>query len=180
MRPLLPLAGLLLTGVVAVACEPRNNKGVATAPQPSASAPASSTAPTATTTAPTSSTPTFVIPGLALPGSPRQAILGKWNVTAVDGKAVSTGSPGMGTDPLDPASYIAGTQVSFTDTEVTLVRGGSTVLKRPYKVVSEMPPFRVTIDAGYGPSNVDFGIDGTALWSWPSSPPHAVSMARAQ
>ncbi|MBL8718825.1 MAG: hypothetical protein JNL79_22780 [Myxococcales bacterium] len=161
-----------------VACEPRN-KGEAVAPQPSVSAPPP---PPSTTAAPSTSTtaPTFVIPGLALPGSPRQAIVGKWNVTAVDGKAVSTGSPGMGTDPLDPASYIAGTQVSFTETEVTLARGGATVMKRPYKVLSEVPPFRVTIDAGYGASNVDFGIDGSALWSWPSSPPHAVSMVRAQ
>ncbi len=161
-----------------VACEPRN-KGEAAAPQPSVSVAAP---PPSTTVAPSTSTttPTFVIPGLALPGSPRQAIVGKWNVTAVDGKAVSTGSPGMGTDPLDPASYIAGTQVSFTETEVTLARGGATVMKRPYKVISEVPPFRVTIDAGYGASNVDFGIDGSALWSWPSSPPHAVSMVRAQ
>ena len=169
---------LVLFALMLGACEPRNQPPPATATAPSASAtaaPSVSAAPKPSTT----TAPTWGIPGLSLPGSPRQAIVGKWNVAAVDGKPIAS-APGMASDPMDPATYIAGSQVTFTEAEVTLARAGATVLKRAYKVLSETPPFRVTIDAGNGPSNVDFSIDGSALWSLPSTPPHVVSLVRAQ
>ena len=97
----------------------------------------------------------------------------------VDGKAIAT-APGMATDPLDPATYAAGTQVVFTADTVTIARAGFTMLSRPYKVISELPPVRVTIDAGYGPSNVDFSLDGTCLWSMQATPPHVLTLQRAQ
>jgi hypothetical protein len=114
-----------------------------------------------------------------MPASPRQAVVGRWNVIGVDGKPIAT-APGMATDPLDPASYAAGTQVTFTPDLVTIGRAGFTLLSRPYQVVGELPPVRVTIDAGYGPSNVDFSIDGTCFWSMPSTPPHVLTLQRAQ
>jgi len=172
----LPLIGLL---VFSSACEPRQ-KGAAGPVQSAsiATAPTTTPPPPPTTTAP----PAWTIPGLAIPGlptSPRQGILGKWNVSAVDGKPIAT-APGMATDPLDPASYAAGTQVQFTADTVTISRVGLTLMSRPYKVVSEIPPVRVTIDAGYGPSNLDFALDGTCLWSMPSTPPHVLSLSRTQ
>lgn len=162
-------------------CEPRP-KGPAgpTATASIASAPTAAPPPPPTA-APSTAIP-WMIPGLQIPGlptSPRQAILGRWNVAGVDGKPVAT-SPGMATDPFDPASYVAGTQVTFTPDTVTISRAGVSLMSRPYKVVSELPPIRVTIDAGYGPSNLDFAIDGTCLWSMPSTPPHVLSLSRAQ
>jgi hypothetical protein len=118
-----------------------------------------------------------MIPGM--PASPKAALVGRWNVAGVDGKPVAT-APGMATDPMDPATYVAGSQVTFTPDQVTIARAGVTVLNHSYKVVGEIPPFRVTIDAGYGPSNVDFAIDGSCIWSLPSVPPHALSLTRAQ
>jgi hypothetical protein len=81
-------------------------------------------------------------------------------------------------NPIDPASWAAGATLTFTDATVTVARAGMTVLVKPYKVLSELPPVRVVIDAGYGPSNVDFAPDGTAIWSVPSVPPHALTLAR--
>lgn len=173
----LPLVGLV---VITSACEPRQ-KGAAGPVQSATIASAPTTAPppppTATTAAPAWTIPGLAIPGL--PGSPRQGILGRWNVIGIDGKPIAT-APGMATDPLDPASYAAGTQVQFTQDSVTISRAGLTFLNRPYKVVSELPPVRVTIDAGYGPSNLDFALDGTCLWSMPSTPPHVLTLQRAQ
>jgi hypothetical protein len=177
---LLPAALVpFLSMIVAGGCEPRKGPqgpvaSASMAPPPTAAPPP---APTATGTA----TPTaWAIPGLNIPGlptSPRQAVVGKWNVAAVDGKPVAT-SPGMATDPMDPSSYVAGSQVLFTADTVTVTRAGVQILSRPYKVVSELPPVRLTIDAGYGPSNVDFAIDGSCIWSLPSTPPHALSLTR--
>lgn len=163
-------------------CSPRHPGGnEAVAPTTSAS-PKPTATPTPTTTAtgtvPSAWTlPGFNIPGL--PGSPRQAIIGKWNVAAIDGKPIAT-APGMATDPMDPASYAAGSTVVFTADNVTIARATTTMFNKPYKVVSEQAPIRVTIDAGYGPSNIDFAIDGSAVWSLPSTPPHALSLTRAQ
>jgi hypothetical protein len=171
---------LLLSIAVAPACGPR--KGPVGPTQSATIASATPTAPPPATTAPASSATTWAIPGLAIPGlpmSPRQALVGRWKVAGVDGKPVAT-SPGMATDPMDPASYVAGSEVSFTADQVTLSRGGVAFMNRPYKVVQEFPPVRVTIDAGYGASNVDFAIDGSAIWSLPSTPPHALSLTRAQ
>ena len=170
----LPLIGLV---IAQGACAPRNKGATGpTGPATVAAAPSSTPPPAPTTTA------TWGIPGLAIPGlpsSPRQGILGKWNVIGVDGKAIAT-APGMATDPMDPATYAAGTQVAFTADSVSMSRAGLTFLNRPYKVVSELPPVRVTIDAGYGPSNLDFSLDGTCLWSLPSTPPHVLTLQRAQ
>lgn len=179
----LPLFAMLVVGPLAVVpgCEPRH-KGAAGPTSSATVATAPTTAPppaptTATTGAPTA----WTIPGLNIPGlpsSPRQAVVGRWNVAGVDGKPVAT-SPGMATDPMDPATYVAGSQVTFTGDTVTITRAGVTVLSKQYKVVSELPPVRLTIDAGYGPSNVDFAIDGSCVWSLPSTPPHALSLTRA-
>ncbi|MGZ3420705.1 MAG: hypothetical protein ACXWUG_17860 [Polyangiales bacterium] len=169
---------LVLSLAVAPACGPR--KGPTGPTQSATIASATPTAPPAAT--PTTSATTWAIPGLSIPGlpmSPRQALVGRWKVAGVDGKPVAT-SPGMATDPMDPASYVAGSEVVFTADQVTLSRGGVSYLNRPYKVVQEFPPVRVTIDAGYGASNVDFAIDGSAIWSLPSTPPHALSLTRAQ
>lgn len=176
---------MLIGGGVAIVhgCGPR--KGSSTAHQV-----ATTTAPTATATAPTATattqptatanpTGTIGIPGFGfgLPVSPRQALIGHWNVVNVDGKPVGAGG---GSDPMDPATYIAGSGVVFTADTVTLTRSGSNFFSRPYKVVQEIPPVRVVIDAGYGPSNVDFALDGSCVWSLPSTPPHAVQLTRAQ
>jgi hypothetical protein len=138
---------------------------------------------TATAAPPAGTAPSaWTIPGLSIPGlptSPRQAIVGRWSVAGVDGKPVAT-APGMATDPLDPASYVAGTTVTFDEARVSIARIGLVVYDQPYKVLSEFPPVRVTIDAGWGPSNVDFAIDGSVIWSLPSTPPHALSLVRAQ
>ena len=180
VRIVLALSALSVSVVMAVGCEPRT-KGAAGPVASATMAPTATAAPppaTATNTAPTAWTiPGINIPGL--PGSPKQALLGKWNVAGVDGKPVAT-APGMATDPMDPASYVAGSQVTFTADTVVISRGGAQVMSRPYKVVSELPPVRVTIDAGYGPSNVDFAIDGSCIWSLPSTPPHALSLSRTQ
>jgi len=169
--------------LAAPGCEPRQ-KG-ATGPTASAavaSTPTAAPPPTQTTTATTAAPTIFQLPGgIAIPGmpaSPRAAIVGRWNVAGVDGKPVAT-APGMASDPMDPATYVAGSQVTFTADQVTISRAGVQVLNHSYKVVSEIPPFRVTIDAGYGPSNVDFAIDGSCIWSLPSTPPHALSLTRA-
>lgn len=180
---LIPVLATAASVVVAFGCEPRKGPAGPTKPVEVASVPtATATQPAPTGTAPAPTPTAWTIPGLQIPGlpmSPRQAIVGKWAVSSVDGKPVAT-APGMATDPMDPASYVAGTTVTFTPESVVIQRVGFTVLNRPYKVVSELPPVRVTIDAGYGPSNVDFSIDGTALWSLPSTPPHAVTLTRAQ
>lgn len=175
---------LLSSGVALLvpACEPRHQgpKGPVQSAVIASSTPTTPPPPPAATTA--SAPPAFTIPGLAIPGlptSPKAAIVGRWSVAGVDGKPVAT-APGMATDPMDPASYVAGTQVTFTDSQVTITRAGIAVLNRPYKVISELPPVRVTIDAGYGPSNIDFAIDGSCIWSLPSTPPHALSLTRAQ
>jgi hypothetical protein len=178
--------GLLL------ACGPRERGAdqpvapVATAATPTATGTA--TAPTATaptTTNPTTTTPTtiagFPIPGFkvaGLPASPRAAIIGRWDVVGVDGKAIAT-QPGMATDPLDPATYAAGSNVTFTSDTVTLARGPATILSRPYKVLGEQPPLRVTIDAGNGASDVTFNVDGSVFWSLPATPPHVLTLTRA-
>ena len=185
----LPTIAVVLVSIAvtcAPGCEPRQ-KG-ATGPTSSAaiaSTPVAAPPPAATPTANTPGTaPTvFTLPGgIAIPGmpaSPKAALVGRWNVAGVDGKPVAT-TPGMATDPSDPATYVAGTQVTFTADNVSITRIGLQVLNRPYKVVSEIPPFRVTIEAGYGPSNVDFAIDGSCIWSVPTTPPHALSLTRAQ
>lgn len=165
---------------VVVGCEPRP-KGPVGPVAPASVAPAPTAAPPPAPTATGTAAPTaWTIPGLNIPGlptSPKQAVIGKWNVAGVDGKPVAT-APGMANDPMDPASYVAGTQVTFTPDTVTITRAGVQILSRPYKVVSELPPVRLTIDAGYGPSNVDFAIDGSCIWSLPSTPPHALSLTR--
>jgi hypothetical protein len=164
------------------ACEPRNKK-TAAAPTATVTGTATAqptTAPTPTSTAPPPmNTATIGIPGLpyGLPVSPRSAIVGRWNVAAIDGKAVP--SAGMGTDPMDPTTYAAGSGVVFSQTQVALTRSGSPWMTRDYKVLSEQAPVRVTIDAGYGPSNIDFSPDGTVIWSLPSTPPHALTLTRA-
>jgi hypothetical protein len=170
---------VLLSIAFAPACGPRKGPTGPTLSATIASATPVAPPPPAT---PTTSATTWVIPGLAIPGlpmSPRQALVGRWKVAGVDGKPVAT-SPGMATDPMDPASYVAGSEVVFTADQVSITRGGVAFLNRPYKVVQEFPPVRVTIDAGYGASNVDFAIDGSAIWSLPSTPPHALSLTRAQ
>lgn len=184
--PLVAVIAASIAIVAAPGCEPRQ-KGAA---GPTATAAVASTptaapppAPTTTSTA-TGAAPTiFQLPGgiqiPGMPSSPRAALVGRWNVAAVDGKPVAT-APGMASDPMDPATYVAGSQVTFTPDQVTIARAGVTVLNHSYKVVSEIPPFRVTLDAGYGPSNVDFAIDGSCIWSLPSTPPHALSLTRAQ
>jgi hypothetical protein len=48
-----------------------------------------------------------------------------------------------------------------------------------YKVVSESPPFKVTIDAGYGASDLTFSPEGSVFWSLPSQPPHVLTLQRA-
>ena len=164
-------------------CEPRNKKTAAapTATVTTTAAPTSTPTPTASATGlPPMNTATIGIPGLpyGLPVSPRSAIVGRWNVAAVDGKAVP--SAGMSTDPMDPTTYIAGSGVTFTQTNVAITRAGASVMTRDYKVLSEQAPVRVTIDAGYGPSNIDFSPDGTVIWSLPSTPPHALTLTRAQ
>jgi hypothetical protein len=167
--------------IAAPACGPRQ-KGPAGPTQSATVATATATPPPTTATATNSAPPAWTIPGLQIPGlptSPRQALVGRWKVAGVDGKPVAT-APGMATDPMDPASYVAGTEVTFTADQVTMSRGGVSFLQRPYKVVQEFPPIRVTIDAGYGASNVDFALDGSAIWSLPSTPPHALSLQRAQ
>ncbi len=177
---LAPLMGVSLA-MAAPGCEPRHKtEAVAptsSVPPPPSTAPKPTTTSSGTGTAPTS----WTIPGLSIPGlpvSPRAALVGKWNVAAIDGKPVPT-APGMATDPMDPASYAAGSTVTFTSDVVTIARGGSVLFNKPYKVTGEQPPVRVTIDAGYGASNVDFAIDGSAVWSLPSTPPHALSLTRA-
>ncbi len=181
-----PLAVLLIGGlgvVTSVACQPRKGKGAAapTATTTVAAAPTPTPTPTATATAAptTPNTGIIGIPGLpfGLPVSPRAAIVGKWTVTSMDGKPI--GAAGGGSDPMDPATYAAGSGVVFTATNVSLTRGGAPWFSRDYKVISEQPPIRVTIDAGYGPSNIDFAPDGTAIWSLPSTPPHALTLTRA-
>ncbi len=179
------VVSLVLFGGTAAAlasegCQPRH-RGAAGPTQSVQVAPTQAPPPTPTAQQ-TAAAPAWTIPGLqipGLPGSPRQAIVGRWNVAAVDGKPVAT-APGMATDPMDPASYVAGTQVTFTPDTVTVARAGVTIFQKPYKVVQEFPPVRVTIDAGYGASNVDFAIDGSCLWSLPSTPPHALSLTRTQ
>lgn len=182
VRILLAVSLLSLGVVTAPGCEPRNKGPVG----PTASATIANTTtaapPPPTTTATNSAPSAWTIPGLnipGLPGSPKQALLGKWNVAGVDGKPVAT-APGMASDPMDPATYVAGSQVIFTADTVTIQRAGTNLMSRPYKVVSELPPVRVVIDAGYGPSNVDFAIDGSCIWSLPSTPPHALSLQRTQ
>lgn len=178
----------VLISLIAVVpgCEPRQKGATgptASAAVASAPAPAPPPAPTTTTTAAGTTPTVFTLPGgiqiPGMPSSPKAAIVGRWNVAAVDGKPVAT-APGMATDPFDPATYVAGSQVTFTAETVTIARAGLQVLNRQYKVVSEIPPFRVTIDAGYGQSNIDFAIDGSCIWSLPSTPPHALSLTRAQ
>ncbi|GAC1372563.1 MAG: hypothetical protein NVS3B10_21580 [Polyangiales bacterium] len=176
------LGGALVASLVG-GCGPRDKEArspspvVATAAPPGPQ-PVPTAAPTATATPAPAGTGTYGIPGLGfgLPVSPRQALVGKWTVAGIDGKSVP--SAGMGTDPMDPTTYVAGSTVVFTATTVTLSKNGAPFMARDYKVLSELPPVRVVIDAGYGPSNVDFAIDGTAVWSLPSTPPHAVSMTR--
>lgn len=184
VRTLVSLSTLAVASAFALltpGCEPRNKgpKG------PVQSAAVATTAPppppTATQTA-TGQPTQWTIPGLQIPGlptSPKQSLIGRWNVAAVDGKPIAT-APGMATDPMDPASYAAGTQVTFTADTVTMSRAGLSFFSHGYKVVSELPPVRVVIDAGYGPSNVDFTLDGSCIWSLPSTPPHALSLTRAQ
>ncbi len=176
--------GVVTSIALALGCGPRSKGPAGPTQQPVvASVPTAAAPPPAPTgTAPAPPQTAWTIPGLQIPGlpvSPRQAMLGKWAVSSVDGKPVAT-APGMATDPMDPASYVAGTTVTFTPETVLVQRVGFTLVNRPYKVVSELPPIRVTIDAGYGPSNVDFSIDGTAIWSLPSTPPHAVTLTRTQ
>ena len=171
---------LSLIGFVLIACAPRP-KAPPTPASPTSSVPTVPSTAAPTTTATTTPTAGWTIPTLPIPGftgSPRQAMIGRWNVVGVDGKAIAT-TPGMATDPFDPASYAAGTQVNFTADTVTIERAGLTMLSRPYKVVGELPPIRVTIDAGYGPSNLDMSFDGTCLWSMPSTPPHVLALQRA-
>ncbi len=182
---------------VLLACGPREGAtSDPVAPTATAATAPTGTAPTATTAAtsaptvtnPTSSptmTPTsiagFPIPGFkvaGLPASPRAAIVGKWDVVGVDGKPIAS-QPGMATDPLDPATYAAGSNVTFTSDTVTLARGPATILSRPYKVVGEQPPLRVTIDAGNGPSDVTFNVDGSVFWSLPATPPHVLTLSRS-
>ena len=178
------IPAVLLLGVVCThGCGPRKGtktpNQVATTSATATTAPTPTPTPTATATA--QPTGTITIPGLGgfgLPVSPRQALLGNWNVANVDGKPVGAGS--TSSDPMDPATYIAGSGVTFTADTVTITRGGATFLSRPYKVLQEIPPVRVVIDAGYGASNVDFAIDGSCVWSLPSTPPHAVQLTRAQ
>jgi hypothetical protein len=183
----LPLLAVGMTSIAIAlmpACEPRQ-KG-ATGPTATAAVASTPTPapPPATTATATGAAPTvFTLPGgIAIPGmpaSPKAALVGRWNVAAVDGKPVAT-APGMATDPSDPVSWVAGSQVTFTADHVTIARAGLQMMSRPYKVVSEIPPLRVTIEAGYGPSNVDFAIDGSCIWSVPTTPPHALSLTRAQ
>jgi hypothetical protein len=178
--PLFPLLFLIasLPVLVLPACEPRKKEAVAPTASPTPPPPPPPSAkPSATTPA-----TVWTIPGLNIPGlpvSPKQALIGKWNVAAIDGKPIAT-APGMATDPMDPSSYAAGSGVVFTADTVTVTRAGATIYSRPYKVLSEQAPVRVTIDSGYGPSNVDFALDGSAVWSLPSTPPHALSLTRAQ
>ena len=181
---LVMIVGLALPLAFAPSCEPRNKKAAA-APTatgaPTGTAPATTPAPTGTSTAPPPmNTATIGIPGLpyGLPVSPRSAIVGKWNVAASDGKPVPSAS--MGTDPMDPPTSAAGSGVVFSQTQVALTRSGAPFMTRDYKVLSEQAPVRVTIDAGYGPSNIDFAPDGTVIWSLPSTPPHALTLTRAQ
>lgn len=172
---------VILLAVLFVGCEPRPKGATGPTDQASVAPPPTAAPPPAPTATNTAAPTAWTIPGLNIPGlpsSPRQAVVGRWNVAGVDGKPVAT-SPGMATDPMDPASYVAGTQVTFTPDTVTITRAGVQILSKPYKVVSELPPVRLTIDAGYGPSNVDFAIDGSCVWSLPSTPPHALSLTRA-
>lgn len=156
-----------------------------TATAPTATATATAAAPTTNGTATTTTTPTTIagipIPGFrvaGLPASPRAAIVGKWDVVGVDGKAIAT-QPGMATDPLDPATYAAGSNVTFTNDTVTLARGPATILSRPYKVLGEQPPWKVTIDAGNGASDVTFNVDGSVFWTLPATPPHVLTLSRS-
>lgn len=171
----------VVAGLLASGCEPRAKP--AAGPVASATVANTTTAAPPPAATPAATAPTaWTIPGLnipGLPGSPKLALVGRWNVAAIDGKPVAT-APGMATDPMDPATYVAGSQVTFTADTVVISRGGAQVMSRPYKVISELPPVRVTIDAGYGPSNVDFAIDGSCIWSLPSTPPHALSLTRTQ
>lgn len=190
----LPLATPL---ALSAACGPRERGGAeaaaptaTAAPTPTPTATATATAapkPTGTATAsPTvTTTPTtfagIPIPGIkvaGLPASPRAAIVGKWDVAGVDGKPIAS-QPGMATDPLDPATYAAGATVVFTNDTVTLARATSTIMSRPYKVLGEQPPWKVTIDAGFGASDVTFNLDGSVFWSLPSTPPHVLTLSRA-
>lgn len=188
----LPFAAPL---ALSVACGPRERGGAdavaptattTAAPTPSPT-PTATAAPTSTATASptvTTSPTTFAgipIPGIkvaGLPASPRAAIVGKWDVAGVDGKPIAS-QPGMATDPLDPATYAAGATVTFTNDTVTLARATSTIMARPYKVLGEQPPWKVTIDAGFGASDVTFNLDGSVFWSLPSTPPHVLTLARA-
>lgn len=174
---------------VLLACGPRERPAdEPIAPTPTATAPTATATPTTATTPtsnPTTTTPTtiagFPIPGFkvaGLPASPRAAIVGRWDVVGVDGKAIAT-QPGMATDPLDPATYAAGSNVTFTNDTVTLARGPATILSRPYKVIGEQPPLRVTIDAGNGASDVTFNVDGSVFWSLPATPPHVLTLTRS-
>ena len=177
------LAAFSLPLAIGSGCEPRHQQAAAapTATVTATAAPTTTATPAPSGTAlPPMNTATIGIPGLpyGLPVSPRSAIVGRWNVAAVDGKAVP--SAGMGTDWMDPTTYIAGSGVTFTQTNVTITRAGASVMSRDYKVLSEQAPVRVTIDAGYGPSNIDFSPDGTVIWSLPSTPPHALKLTRAQ
>jgi hypothetical protein len=188
----MPIAASMIGAAFVFACGPRREpiepaSGGPTSTTTSAArtgaAPAS--AATTTSTAPTASAaPTgtvITIPGLPIPAygtPPRQALVGRWTVAAIDGKPIAS-APAMATDPLDPTSYAAGSLVTFTASDVSFSRLGVTFAQRPYKVLSELPPIRVSIDAGFGPSNVDFLPDGSALWSLPSAPPHALSLVRS-
>src|SRR5438067_11470032 len=97
-----PFIGIvILGGAIACAhgCGPR--KGSKSANQVATTSTATTTAPTATTTAtPTATaapTGTYGIPGIigfGLPVSPRQALIGKWNVANVDGKPIGAGGAG--------------------------------------------------------------------------------------
>lgn len=189
LRALLVLS--LPLGVI-LACGPRERPAdepiAPTGTAPTATATATAPPTTATATSPTTTTTTtpttiagFPIPGFkvaGLPASPRAAIVGKWDVVGVDGKPIAT-QPGMATDPLDPATYAAGSNVTFTNDTVTLARGPATILSRPYKVLGEQPPLRVTIDAGNGASDVTFNVDGSVFWSLPATPPHVLTLTRS-
>lgn len=194
--PFLIALSLAAPLVSAAACGPRERGGgEAVAPTATATEVPSATATTTTATtkpagtataSPTvTTTPTTIagipIPGIrvaGLPASPRAAIVGKWDVAGVDGKPIAS-QPGMATDPLDPATYAAGSTVVFTNDTVTLARATSTIMSRPYKVLGEQPPWKVTIDAGFGASDVTFNLDGSVFWSLPSTPPHVLTLARA-
>ena len=65
-----------------------------------------------------------------------------------------------------------------SDTTVTIEKSGASILTKDYKIVGEFPPVRVSIDVGSGPTNIDFAIDGTAIWTMSIAPPIALSLRK--